>query len=582
MKFDVSGKGGLKKRFEVAHIDSSETTPGLPNLYYFDDRTELVFDDSRHLTMVNGETEEFITSDYIGGLLNQIETLNNSIKRVLRKENDAPSPNEPTLKPTRGILIHGFEGTGKSLILERLAFSKKCAVLRLEKDNLNAGIIDKNKEMIKRIFSDAKAKQPSLLLLEDVQEIASSNDALYAKTIAAEIGKLVDSRVVVIATCRSVLDLHTSIVGRRRLSKFVELPIPDQKSREEILMVTLKGMVDLEESRLLAEKISYATHGFTAKDLTQVIDIAENEALDHGDPSLFANECENALKEVRPTALREIFFESPQIRWDDIGGSEDIQKRFNMIIGWPLTYPELMKACSLEPTKGILLYGPPGCSKTLTAQAVAANYNLNFIPIKGAELISMYVGESERKVREIFQKARTAAPCVIFFDEVDAIASERESAGTKGLNVLTTLLNEMDGFDALRGVLVLAATNKPEALDPAIMRPGRFDSHFYLGPPDAVARKQILNLTMKDLRLHDEVDLDKFALDVEGYSGAEIVSICTVAKQRIMARAIENKLSSPSPINAADLYEGIDQTKKAITQEMLEAYKAFGEKAVSR
>lgn len=353
--------------------------------------------------------------------------------------------------------------------------------------------------------------------------------------------------------------------------------------------------------------ISQRTHGFTGKDLASLVEVAGDVALERYDlhdsladdaangtpktpiddsqeekpingdismPKLTVQDFEAALAKVRPTALREIIFEPPNVKCDDIGGAQDIQKRFDKIIEWPLYHAQLMAEWRVRPKKGVLLYGPPGCSKTLTAQAVATKYGLNFIAVKGAELISMYVGESERAVREIFRKARAAAPCIIFFDEIDAIASERDSPGSKSLNVVTTLLNEMDGFDSLKNVFVLAATNKPEALDPAIMRPGRFDSYFYLGPPNAAARAEIFAIETKGLPIQD-VDFEKLVAATEGYTGAEIVQICNLAKDMGIDRKIESSMENK--VGMGEFEKALAQTGNTVTAEMLANYQAFAE-----
>jgi AAA family ATPase len=283
---------------------------------------------------------------------------------------------------------------------------------------------------------------------------------------------------------------------------------------------------------------------------------------------------ESVLPSVKPTALREIFTEKPKTKWSDIGGSDNIKKSFDRIIAGPLKYGEQMAKIDKRLTKGVLLYGPPGCSKTLTAQAVASTYDFNFIAIKGAELLSSYVGESERAVREVFRKAKAAAPCVIFFDEIDSIGSNRDSGHTPGLNVLTTLLNEMDGFESLRNVLVLAATNKPEALDPALMRPGRFDRKVHLDLPNDVARKEILKIATRRVTMCSDVDFDALVVATSGYSGAEVVHICETAKEKALIRWIE-KANQEMMLMREDFEAAIVETPRGITMEMIETYRAF-------
>ena len=254
-----------------------------------------------------------------------------------------------------------------------------------------------------------------------------------------------------------------------------------------------------------------------------------NRASFDGQIEISGEDFEEALGEVHPTVMTEAYVEVPKVRWADIAGCEEIKRTLDDILGFPLRHPDLVKKFGLDPTMGILLYGPPGCSKTLTAQAVATEYGRNFISVKGAELVSKYVGESEYRIREIFRKARTAAPSVIFFDEIDAIA-RRRGEGHDGLHTVTTLLTEMDGVERSKGVLFLAATNKPEIIDEALLRPRRLGTKIYMGPPNVEARKQIVFMNTKGVRPAD-LDMEWLAKMTEGYSGADIVELCGLAKQ---------------------------------------------------
>ena len=638
MTFDVTAKKGLRKRFFVQNVQSSAMQPGAPNLFSSDDSTEIIFTDETSLPADRStiKIEEPLTSEYLGGLQEQIDLLNMRLKRVVG-EITGSTKRRTQSRINKGILIHGFEGTGKSLLLKRIGHANFRKVAQLQKSSLTGGTIVKNQEIIKGIFKEARARQPSLVLMDNIDELFPVTKDTYTETVITELDSLVGTQVLVIAACRSPSDVNSALVEPGRVSARIELPIPDRSAREQILKTLLDN--DSDPDGTISREISMRTHGFTGKDLAWLVEAAEDIALDrydehdkwvaiakNGSPEklldgtadylpgapaeerqgqqtkdavqigqsmesgsttvngdittseMIIQDFEVALTKVRPTALREIIFESPNVKWEDIGGSQDIQQRLDKAILWPLNHPEIMNQYRKRPNKGVLLYGPPGCSKTLTARAVATKYGLNFIAVKGAELISMYVGESERAVREIFRKARAAAPCVIFFDEIDSIASERDSAGTKGLNVLTTLLNEMDGFDSLKGVLVLAATNKPEVLDPAIMRPGRFDSHFYLGPPNAAARREIFSISTKGLPLEEDLDFNHLVLSTEGYSGAEIVQVCDLATDEAMARRIDSEAPRAGIVGILDFEKALAQTKKAITPEMLAGYQAFGNK----
>jgi len=296
------------------------------------------------------------------------------------------------------------------------------------------------------------------------------------------------------------------------------------------------------------------------------------------DVELTMEDFEKAFLEIRPTAMREIFLETPKVSWSEIGGSEEVKQVLNEVIEWPLKQRENMEDLCMPAQKGILLYGPPGCSKTLTAKAVATSSGLNFIAVKGAELLSMYVGESERAVREVFRKARAAAPAIIFFDEIDSIASERDSQGSKGLNVLTTLLNEMDGIESLKGVLVLAATNKPESLDSALLRPGRFDNMLYIGPPNESARREILKIRTENVPLATNISINEIAKQTEGFSGAEMVGLCTEAAKETMRRRLmlngENATVTDDRrrMSKADFDTALSRAVRRLSPEMIEGY----------
>ncbi|KAK4542577.1 hypothetical protein LTR36_006625 [Oleoguttula mirabilis] len=610
--FDVSAKKGLRKRFYVEHIEPSGTQAGSHGLFICDDKTHFNLSGGlpapEAIILPNGDAFPVLDTSRIGGLVEQVKELNMRLDRLLHKFD------HPHGSANRHVLLHGYEGTGKSLVLNRLAQTTACKVFRLGRVQMASGRV---LATIESTFRDAFASQPSVILMDNIEKLASSESELYADAIGMELDKLRGADVLVVAATRSPLSVDSSLTGPGRLSRQIELAIPDVPARRQILNVLMGKPVDSHDFATIAAK----THGFTGKDLGLLVEEANDTAFskvgsekegwvdvharismlhsphnsqvdgsvhsqattqvqqltdtspERADLNATVEDFEVALSVVRPTALREIFFETPKVQWSDIGGSDANKQRFDEIIGWPLHHPELMEQFEIPPQKGVLLYGPPGCSKTMTAQAVASTYDLNFIAVKGAELISMYVGESERAVREVFRKARQAAPCIVFFDEIDAIGAERESGGTKGLNVLTTLLNEMDGFEAMKDVLVLAATNKPEVLDPALLRPGRFDEHVYVGLPTANARKEILKMSLKvpvDLTHFDEL-VDT----TQGYSGAEIVAICTSAKRCAVRRMMASAGSPDVGLHAGDFKAAISQVRKGVTDEMLSVYDNF-------
>jgi AAA family ATPase len=556
----------------------------------------------------NSRLQHPLNTDGIGGLAVQCELLNKHMRRVLNAT--------PTTAFTNGaFLLHGYSGTGKTLLLERLAASPFPKIITLDRDSMDGGTTAKNRSIIRGAFEEARNNQPSLVIMDNLQELVPADDAAYARALVRELKRVKGSRIMVVGATRNISDLSDTVRGNPGFMCRIELSVPDQAAREQVLAV-LRNESSSGPGGIPAI-VAARTHGFTSSDLDELHfhasynqddrleqeqeleGTAEKPAEDSmasdkvgsgAQPEVSSNskkpppdlqDYEKALTEqqVKPTALRELFTEKPKIRWDEIGGSEDLKDRFDEIIGWPLHHKEIIKASpKFVPTKGVLLYGPPGCSKTLTAQAIANTYDLNFIAIKGAALISMYVGESERAVREVFAKARLAAPCVIFFDEIDSIGADRDDqggGGTKGLNVLTTLLNEMDGFEPLRDVFILAATNKPWSLDPALLRPGRFDQHVYLGPPAAHARREIVKIATGGQSV--AVDLDALVRETEGYSGAELVQICRAAINSAMRRVFA-RIDPAAEVTQEDFDGGARSVRKGITPEMIEGFERFAKR----
>ncbi|KAI5245873.1 AAA-domain-containing protein [Aureobasidium subglaciale] len=628
--FEASSRKGLRKRFLIEHIESSETNK-TPALYLFDDRSQIVLQDEDSAVTPEAPLPRSIavTAEGIGGLNKQIELLNKRLSRLIGDIRGKRLP--PQVQRNGGILLYGPEGTGKTLLLNHLTQAPWKKVIRIDQSAL-AGTSSKNQLSVRNLFAEAVAHQPSLVIMDNLEAIAGTQqrDSIgnLASALVAELDRLRNTTVLVVAAAHNPNDIDKSLRTPGRLRYEIEIPIPDMKARIQILKV-MQGETGTDE---LAEVIGERTHGFVGQDLEALFNNALEHALDRhqetttnwlpiqrtadddasqrtlvnsmqncsivdrprtaetddtddGELQVTIADYEKALLEVRPTAMREIFLETPKVLWSDIGGSGDVKKTLNEVVEWPLRYEQHMQALSLTPQKGILFYGPPGCSKTLTAKAVATESGLNFIAVKGAELTSMYVGESERSVREVFRKARAAAPSIIFFDEIDSIGSERDSAGTKGLNVLTTLLNEMDGIESLKGVLVLAATNKPEILDPALLRPGRFDSLIYIAPPSQSARKEILRIRTRSVPLADDVNIDDMAVRTEGFSGAEIVEICLNACRAAMRRRVEI-VTTHEPVDALESEQLMKVSKddfeialstavRRITPEMTEGYEQW-------
>lgn len=483
-----------------------------------------------------------------------------------------------------GLLLHGANGVGKSLILDKVAACGWGRVFRIETDTKVASIRD--------CFKEARLSAPSIILIDDLDQLASSEANKLSpacKALSEEMDRIsTDSpqpKIVILAATTSLPSIPRQLRKRGRFTTDILLSIPDIDARKAILRSLAPQDLPIHILNLLA-KLGERTHAYTPEDLALLLDAAcsisrRRHRLEGGETAesggsasdLTSADIDAALLAVRPSAMHDVTLQPPKIRWSEIGGQHSIKAALQRAVEVPMKHPELLRRLGAVPKKGLLLYGPPGCSKTLSAAAMATEAGFNFFAVKGAELLNMYVGESERAVREIFAKARAAAPAIIFFDEIESIGSKREGKSS-GVNVLTTLLNEMDGIETLKGVTVLAATNKPEALDLALLRPGRFDELLYVAPPDFEGRKEILEGRRRKMDWEESIDTATLALKCEGYSGAEIVAITQTACDRVIERALETG-DMEAKVTEADMEYALGKVKKQITGDMVEGYKKW-------
>jgi AAA family ATPase len=524
----------------------------------------------------------------LGGLNAQVGHIQRIIDRLTAKSMvQLPS----FYRPSQGVLLYGAKGTGKTALIDQIAKSPWAALINWSRH-----------QEVPKI-----TRVPTLIVISDIDSEQDSRQG-HTSTSIAPYKRLFDlirgKPVLVVAETRHPNNINASLRAPYYFSTEMELPVPTASGRAEILRAICHHAD--QPSDTLIDEMAHKTHGYVGADLYALLQSATDIALqrieakaavdvedvlgmnglssetipyDNLDPPAYTevhrpelqlqitlDDLTKALAQVRPTALQEVFLETPNIRWSDIGGQHDIKRRLKNAIERPLRQADLMRQLNIRPKKGVLLYGPPGCSKTLMVKALATEAELNFLAVKGAELISMYVGESERAIREVFRKARAASPSIIFFDEIDSIASSQKSE----LNVLTTLLNEMDGFEELRNVLVVAATNKPQQIDPALMRPGRLDNIVYVGPPDEETRKEILQNWFARSRVIDVDPGDLAGARTEGFSGAELTNVCQTAGEYAMDAGRDH-------IVFEDFTRAIDDTPRGITKEMLEEYDRWRE-----
>lgn len=537
-----------------------------------------------------------ITYDQVGGLSKQIELLKSTIELPL---------NYPSLfsdfgiSPPRGILLHGPPGTGKTMLLRCVANSiTEAHVLTINGPSIVSKYLGETENAIRDIFNEAKKFQPSIIFMDEIDSIAPSRTSddsgetesrVVAQLLTVMDGMGDNGRIVIVGATNRPNSIDSALRRPGRFDQEVEIGIPDVEAREEILtkqfakMNSEKCQITKEEIASIASK----THGYVGADLTALcresVMKAINRGLTVGIPQtaikVTVDDVYHALPEIRPSAMREIFLEMPKVHWSDIGGQEELKRKLIEVVQLPLEASDSFKNLGVSSPKGVLLYGPPGCSKTLTAKALATESGLNFLAVKGPEIFNKYVGESERAIREIFRKARAASPSIIFFDEIDAIAGDRDgdSSTTAALNVLTSLLNEIDGVEELKGVVIVGATNKPTEIDPALLRPGRLDRHIYVAPPDYDARLQILQKCSRKFNLQsgdESVDLQKLAELTDGCSGAEVTLLCQEAG---LAAIMENK--EATTVTNKHFKHALKGISRGITPEMLEYYEKFSKKS---
>ncbi|KAJ4341720.1 AAA+-type ATPase [Ascochyta clinopodiicola] len=479
-----------------------------------------------------------LNSDGIGGLSEHIATINKSL--FFFSNAASALPDQHLLGPTT-FLFHGPEGTGKSMLLERLAEGPWKDVQRLSLEthpkNQTAGIED--------TFEAAKENQPSLILMDNLDKFLEKAENLVGK-LRSELAKLEGSKVVVAAAARSIYDIDSSLRTTSGFKAELEIFPPNLAQREDILRQILGPTRATSSVHFTA--VAERSHGFVGRDIHKLCGLARNhrvqevyeslkdeekltlgEVLEAGD-FVMQSDFDAVIDQVQPTVLKDSILEVPKVKWDQIAGLDHVRALLEAITIRPFKHPDLdSKFGGPQSRKGVLMYGPPGCAKTLIAQAVATESHQNFLAVKGSELIKMYVGESERAIRDVFRRARAAKPCIIFFDEIDSIGKSREKTQDSGLNVVATLLNEMDGIEALKDVFIIGATNRPDILDSALIRTGRFDAHIHIGLPTLESRKQILEIHTRKRPLAEDVDLDAVAQRTEGSSGADIKGLCAVA-----------------------------------------------------
>ncbi|MFX0035533.1 MAG: CDC48 family AAA ATPase [Candidatus Hermodarchaeota archaeon] len=522
--------------------------------------TKITISEKTHKELEELESRR-VTYEDIGGLEEEIQKIREMIELPIR---------HPELfkrigiDPPKGVLLHGPPGTGKTLLARAVAYETEAHFITISGPEIMSKFYGQSEENLRKVFEEAKEMAPSIIFIDELDSIAPKRGEVTGEVerrVVAQLLSLLDGlegrgEIIVIGATNRVNDIDPALRRPGRFDREIEIGVPDTDGRYEILLIHTRGMplhsdVDL---RFIAEK----THGFVGADIEALAKEAAMLAirellpkinLDKPIPPEILMELQIKMKSfdtartsIEPSALREVLITQPTETWEDIGGLDDAKQQLKEVIEWPLRYPNLYKHLNSKPPNGILLFGPPGTGKTLLAKALAHESEVNFISVKGPEFLSKWVGESEKAVRETFRKARAAAPCIIFFDEIDAIAGLRgRFAGSQVTEqVVSQLLTEMDGLEGLKDVILLAATNRPDMLDPALLRSGRFGRHIEIPMPDKDTRVEIFKIHLKNKPLASDVNIDQFAQDLEGYTGADIQAICEEATLLTIRKTIAN------------------------------------------
>jgi transitional endoplasmic reticulum ATPase len=533
------------------------------------------------------------TYEDIGGLHEEIQRIREMVELPLR---------HPELfqrlgiEPPKGVLLHGPPGCGKTLLARAVANESEANFFSINGPEIMSKFYGESEARLREMFQQAQKNSPSIIFIDELDAIAPKREEVTGEVerrVVAQLLALMDGltgrgNLIVIGATNRPSALDPALRRPGRFDREIEIGVPDKDARHEILQIHTRGMPLTEGVDL--KKLAAMTHGYTGADLAALGRETAMKALRRYLPEINLEEerippnvlekmeirmedFTNAYKEITPTAMREVYIEVPTVHWDQIGGLENVKEELREAVEWPLKNPEVFSRMGIRPPKGILLFGPPGCGKTLLARAVATESEANFITIKGPEVFSKWVGESEKAIREVFRKGRMAAPAVIFFDEVDSLVPRRGMGyGDSGVTerVISQLLTEMDGILALEDIVVIAATNRPDIVDSAILRPGRFDRLIYVPEPQQEARLEIFKLYTKGMPLAKDVDLPRLAGMTKSYSGADIEALCREAALKALRKDFKSK-----QVTFADFQEATEKIGPSVSPDMDTWYKNF-------
>ncbi len=537
-----------------------------------------------------------VTYEDIGGLRDIISRIRELVELPLR---------HPELfarlgiEPPKGVLLFGPPGTGKTLLAKAVATESDAYFVAINGPEIMSKFYGESEQRLREIFEEAKKNAPAIIFIDEIDAIAPKRDEVVGEVerrVVAQLLALMDGlenrgQVIVIGATNRINAVDPALRRPGRFDREIEVPLPDKQGRLEILQIHTRHM-PLDED-VDTERLAEITKGYTGADLAALVKEAAMHALRRYLPEIDIEQEKipvevlekmvvtmddfiAAFKEITPSGLREIQVEIPEVHWEDIGGLENLKQELREVVEWPLKYPNSFKRIGVQPPKGVLLFGPPGTGKTLLAKAVATESGANFITIRGPEVLSKWVGESERAIREIFKKARQYAPVVVFFDEIDAIAALRGmDEGTRvGERIVSQLLTEIDGITDLQNVVVIAATNRPEMVDPALIRPGRLEKLIYVPPPDEKGRIEILQIHTRNVPLAEDVDLIDIAKRTNGYTGADLAALVREAAMQALREDLQNGI-----VKKKHFDDALSKVKPSVTQYMVDYYMKWLESA---
>jgi transitional endoplasmic reticulum ATPase len=536
-----------------------------------------------------------MTYEDIGGLHEEIKKIREMVELPLRHPELFTKLG---IEPPKGVLLYGPPGSGKTLLAKAVANESGANFTAIAGPEVISKWYGQSEENLRKIFEDAEKNAPAIIFFDEIDAIAPKREEVTGEVerrVVSQILTLMDGlksrgKVIVIAATNRQNALDPALRRPGRFDREIEIGVPDQKGRKEILQIHTRNMPLADDVNL--SWLASITYGFVGADLESLCKEAAMLSLRRNLPNLswkkeeelpaktlekiqvVKKDFENALKIVEPSAMREVLVEVPKLKWTDIGGLGDAKQNLKEAVEWPLEHPDAFDRVGIKPPKGILLYGPPGSGKTLLAKAVANESGANFISIKGPEVFSKWVGESEKRIREIFKRAKQVAPTIIFFDEIDALAPRRGlDLGTRVTeNVVSMILTEMSGLEELHNVVVIAATNRPDIIDPALLRPGRFDRQILVPAPDSKSRLEILKIHTRNMPLKG-INLDRLARGTDGYSGADLEALAREAGLFALRRDFKAK-----SVGSAEFKKALSQVRPSINQNMVKFYEQIADR----